>query len=788
LGEASLQTTLNGITSNFYETAQTTGNGYTNVAWPTTHVATTLSINFYDSYSTMPGMPAAYTAPTGAALNTRGEVTGTQTDVLGSSNMLWTAHYYDNWGRSLESYAQHYLGGTLSANNYDAITSTYNFTNAPTTVTRKHWTSASTSYPLVTIYNKYLYDQVGRKLKTWEQITNSNLAADTMRLIAYTPYNEIGQIFSKRLHSTDSVNYAQVINYTYNERGWLLFSISPLFEMRLQFNADALELGISPQYNGNIASQSWGTSAAENTSNYVYGYDKLNRLLAGTSSAGYTENSLVYDPEGNITALNRYTAGGTEIDQMSYVYNTSSSQLNYITDNSANNNGLPAGTTYYQYDGNGNVWNAHNAANTGGNRNVTYNLLNLPLVVTNINGTITYTYDAAGNKLRKVSVQSGVTTNTDYIGGIQYTGTTSESIAFIQMEEGQAAPNGTTNYDYQYFLGDNLANTRVTFGTKTGAAHQYQKDDYYPFGMEISDTVSNPKNYYLYNKKELQSEFGEYDYGARFYDPVIVHWNTIDPLAEIYRRWSPYNYVKDNPIIFSDPDGDSVSYSGNNTTYTGADAQNFARGLQANEKKNGIGDDSDDPPGTRPTAKADATKTVSKAPPPKVINPYDNVPENLRDEVAAVDATLTKNATIEINRSNPNYHPPLAKGTLESADPIFGLILGVSTLGMGTAAEATTAVEQYSLRATVDGFYPVMNRGFADAQELTWLNKGDVWKFGTTQNPLTRYSETWLRGMNLQYQSEFSGTLQQALKLENMKITNYINQNGFLPAGNKMIK
>ena len=407
----------------------------------------------------------------------------------------------------------------------------------------------------MTIYNKYLYDQVGRKLKTWEQITNSNLAADTMRLIAYTPYNEIGQIFSKRLHSTDSVNYAQVINYTYNERGWLLFSISPLFEMRLQFNADALELGISPQYNGNIASQSWGTSAAENTSNYVYGYDKLNRLLAGTSSGGYTENSLVYDPEGNITALNRYTAGGTEIDQMSYVYNTSSSQLNYITDNSANNNGLPAGTTYYQYDGNGNVWNAHNAANTGGNRNVTYNLLNLPLVVTNINGTITYTYDAAGNKLRKVSVQSGITTYTDYIGGIQYTGTTSESIAFIQMEEGQAAPNGTTNYDYQYFLGDNLGNTRLSFGTKTGATVKYQKDDYYPFGMEISDTVSNPKNYYLYNKKELQSEFGEYDYGARFYDPVIGRWTSVDPLTESNRRFSGYNYVMDNPIRLIDPDG-----------------------------------------------------------------------------------------------------------------------------------------------------------------------------------------------------------------------------------------
>ena len=211
----------------------------------------------------------------------------------------------------------------------------------------------------------------------------------------------------------------------------------------------------------------------------------------------------------------------------------------------------------YTYDGNGNMLIASNTANNGQNKSFTYNLLNLPKVSTVPTGTATYTYDATGNKLRKVSVISGVTTNTDYIGGIQYNGaSTADTLNFIQTEEGRAVKQGNgINYEYVYYLGDNLGNTRITFGTKTGIATVLQQDDYYPFGLEIPRIAGSPKNEYLYNKKELQEEFTEYDYGARFYDPVIGRWTSVDPLAEKYRRWSPYNYGVDNPIRFIDPDG-----------------------------------------------------------------------------------------------------------------------------------------------------------------------------------------------------------------------------------------
>jgi RHS repeat-associated protein len=145
---------------------------------------------------------------------------------------------------------------------------------------------------------------------------------------------------------------------------------------------------------------------------------------------------------------------------------------------------------------------------------------------------------------------------------------TTSSVAYdgkiesIAMAEGKIVSTGSGNYQYEYYLQDHLYTNRVTFRVDTnGALKLTQVQNYYPFGRDLGDSTMNysssPQNLYKYEGKEQQPELNlnTYDFGARYYDPVLGRWTAIDPLAEESEDLSPYNYVENNPMNLMDPDG-----------------------------------------------------------------------------------------------------------------------------------------------------------------------------------------------------------------------------------------
>ena len=283
-------------------------------------------------------------------------------------------------------------------------------------------------------------------------------------------------------------------DYQYNIRGWLTkindpdnCSSTDIFSMGLYYETANTSLGATAQYNGNIAWMEGRTGAnclvnglTRNKAGYGFTYDNNNRLKKaqyGENTSGtsfnlalnnYTVDLLNYDRDGNLTRVRRkgITSGTTfgYIDNLTINYissYSSTTQFNWISSISESgtlNKGFirnsGATTRNYAYDANGNMTTDGHKGVTG-NLIYTYNHLNLPVTAIFPGGnSIEWTYDAAGQKLKK-RTYNGATTLSEkhYIAGVEYNGTSLEA---VYNTEGRVVPNGTT-WTYEYTLKDHHA-------------------------------------------------------------------------------------------------------------------------------------------------------------------------------------------------------------------------------------------------------------------------------------------------------------------------------------------
>ena len=380
----------------------------------------------------------------------------------------------------------------------------------------------------------------------------------------------------KKLYSSDSGStFAQQLDYSYNVRGWLTAINNPkslgtdLFGLELCYNKTTDITSLSdktPYYNGNISGTLWAGKDATNAVRagaYAFKYDDLNRLksadygnLSGSTITDQTSKfnvtGITYDKNGNILTLNRDGETASGIDKLAYHYYSNTNKLLYVNDTGNDAVGFKElggdNSQEYYYDANGNMLQDRNKLISS---NITYNHLNLPTALTQNSTNISYLYDGEGNKLRHTMG----TNTTDYDGQFIYE---NNALSQILFGEGRLVVSGTSAA-YEFFLKDHLGNTRVTFNE---SATPIQTIAYYPFGMEMK-FYGNTDNQFRYNGKELQEGTDWYDYGARFYDPELARWHSVDPLAEKYYSLSSYVYCAANPISLFDPDGMRIEWGEN---------------------------------------------------------------------------------------------------------------------------------------------------------------------------------------------------------------------------------
>lgn len=69
------------------------------------------------------------------------------------------------------------------------------------------------------------------------------------------------------------------------------------------------------------------------------------------------------------------------------------------------------------------------------------------------------------------------------------------------------------------------------------------------------DGVTKVKETFTGKEQDAESNF--YYFGARFYDPAVGRWLSVDPLAGNFPSLTPYNYVYNNPVNVFDPNGEA---------------------------------------------------------------------------------------------------------------------------------------------------------------------------------------------------------------------------------------
>ncbi len=386
---------------------------------------------------------------------------------------------------------------------------------------------------------KYYYDKLGRITKTIKTVSGVNRTIETTydalsrtTSIKYPDNEIVSYSYDTGSNLSQITGYATYSNYNaLGQPGTITYAngVSTTYQYytsnnrlySITTNNPALGLqNISYSYdnNGNITGI---TDYLDSNRNQGFIYDDLNRLTQAQSTA-YGTLTYSYNQIGNMT------------------YNSQVGNYTYPTNGIRPHAVTQAGANTYQYDANGNM-------TSGAGRTIAYNYDNMPSSITKSGTTATFVYDYVGQRVKKTV--SSVTTV--YIGKL-YECTSGVCTKYIFGGSNRiASKKSSTVY---YYHTDHLGSSSIITDS---AGSKVEELYYYPYGGTRIDSGSISVKH-KYTSQELDGETGLYNYGARYYDPILGRFISADTIVQNFsdpQTLNRYSYARNNPVIYIDPSG-----------------------------------------------------------------------------------------------------------------------------------------------------------------------------------------------------------------------------------------
>jgi len=402
------------------------------------------------------------------------------------------------------------------------------------------------------ISESYVYDAYGR-------ITTKNETVDGINHQSTFTYNIYDDVASQTYPS------GLLINYAYDANGYLSTIKNANNTTTIYSNTSTNGLNQTTAYslgNGKASSiayyfgtvNNYTTTGIQNLTlnwNYQSGnltsrvdaiksktesftYDNLNRLLTA-SGTGLTTLSSNYASNGNI---NSKTDAGT--------YSYTNAKINAVTQVTNPSNVIPSNV-----------------------QDIVYSSFYQPLTISEGINHLTYTYSYDDQRIKSVLKQNNIIVNTKYYFGDyekDITSSTTRHLHYISAPAGlvciieRIGTSDTYHYTYTDHLGSIL-----TVTTNTGTVEYEQNFDPWGRRRNATDWTYNSIAtapiwlYRGFTGHEHLLQFNLINMNGRLYDPIVGRMLSPDnniQMPDNTQNYNRYSYALNNPLRFTDPDGE----------------------------------------------------------------------------------------------------------------------------------------------------------------------------------------------------------------------------------------